>query len=410
MHIPTLPLPSSKRTSKRWFYSLDSQSQYFLSALPTSTFPSLQELRCITGTEPVYYQDTVSAPIPPTAQASSFDTPRLQVLRVATADADVVGKRGRGGRSVSFSQRWGLGGMGKGGESSWTGHVRNASENLLPRSQEGQSSIYPRDPSALHRDQNSFSSSSAKQRPARPSLLRNPFSSTSSSAASSSQPTNPFRTPPASHTGERESESDYSSKTPPHPHHSRIFHAKNLRCMIHTGPCPLCDESCCAYRKAVDVWEAIRATTPAPHTTTPNHKSTTTSSTATPTQQRALKTLIQAMREATPPKDREERTFICCSECARWVCPGCIGVCPVGMCGDMVCGGCKVEPWGICGWHDIQEGGDLELGGGRGELGKGKRREKRKEQRGEDGRGKGKEMKRIGVENRFFRRGEGSTH
>lgn len=104
-------------------------------------------------------------------------------------------------------------------------------------------------------------------------------------------------------------------------------------------------------------------------------------------QRRAMKALASAIRDAVGPADQDEGTFIRCSECQRWVCPGCVGVCPVEMCGERVCVGCKGgdDGWGSCAWHEMVDE----------EEGKGNF--------GEEGRGEGEVA--MDIETPFFRKG-----
>ena len=91
------------------------------------------------------------------------------------------------------------------------------------------------------------------------------------------------------------------------------------------------------------------------------------------------------MREATPLREREEGTFVRCSECERWVVRGVLGFVRWGGVGIWFVGGVKVSlGGGVRGMRRIREGegkgGGREREGGRKGEGEGER----------NGEGKGK--------------------
>lgn len=58
------------------------------------------------------------------------------------------------------------------------------------------------------------------------------------------------------------------------------------------------------------------------------------------------------------PDGKEVPTFLRCTDgggCGKYVCPECIGMCPLSVCRDTQCIGCKKCPWAVCDFHDDEQ-------------------------------------------------------
>lgn len=100
---------------------------------------------------------------------------------------------------------------------------------------------------------------------------------------------------------------------PAHPNHERGFHAKNLWCRRHTSPCSACNSACCVMAEALKAYD--EASNPGAEAVV-----------------REACEVIGACAEAA-----DISTFVECGECVEFVCPECVGVCPVEGCGILFC-------------------------------------------------------------------------
>ena len=130
---------------------------------------------------------------------------------------------------------------------------------------------------------------------------------------------------------------DADSPYPRHPVTGRSWNARNLKCTIcRDHVCSRCGGSCCTYRQA--------------YIALGNPLSTTQS------KEQAFGRMDQINRVF--PDGKELPTFLQCTHgggCGQYVCPECIGMCPLSICRDTQCTGCKADPWVICDFHDEEQ-------------------------------------------------------
>jgi hypothetical protein len=135
------------------------------------------------------------------------------------------------------------------------------------------------------------------------------------------------------------SSSDYDphSPYPRHPVTGRSWNARNLKCTsCRNHPCPCCGRSCCTYRQAYLALGDPLSTAQI--------------------KEQAFERMDQINRLFS--QGRELPTFLQCTDgggCGKYVCPECIGMCPLSICGDTQCKGCKLDPWAICDFHDEEQ-------------------------------------------------------
>jgi hypothetical protein len=124
---------------------------------------------------------------------------------------------------------------------------------------------------------------------------------------------------------------------PRHPITGRSWNARNLKCIIcRDHPCSCCGRSCCAYRHAYSALSNPLSTTQI--------------------KEQAFGRMDQINRLF--PDGKEGPIFLQCTNgggCSKYVCPECIGMCPLSICRDTQCRGCKKDPWGICDFHDDEQ-------------------------------------------------------
>ncbi|KAL8723615.1 MAG: hypothetical protein Q9225_000157 [Loekoesia sp. 1 TL-2023] len=121
-----------------------------------------------------------------------------------------------------------------------------------------------------------------------------------------------------------------NSRLPKHPNHNRVFKSKNLWCIQHHAGCASCGSACCVYMESVEAYHDAK-----------NQHS---------------KSIAKEAGEvimACVLNQVEESTFLECGECNRFMCPECIGICPITQCKLQVCKECKPKNWEPCGWHNV---------------------------------------------------------
>ena len=130
---------------------------------------------------------------------------------------------------------------------------------------------------------------------------------------------------------------DPNDQYPRHPITGRSWTARNLKCTIcRDHLCSCCEKSCCTYRQA--------------YTALGNPLST------TQIKEQAFALMDQINRVF--PHGTEVPTFLQCTNgggCGKYVCPECIGMCPLSICRDTQCTRCKKDPWAICEFHDDEQ-------------------------------------------------------
>ncbi|KAL8829486.1 MAG: hypothetical protein Q9191_001993 [Dirinaria sp. TL-2023a] len=117
-----------------------------------------------------------------------------------------------------------------------------------------------------------------------------------------------------------------------HPNHDRTFYAKNLFCHRCTDNCAVCDAPCCMFKGALNTARA---------------------NPETEFGEEAAHLAREIHQYAT--QDKDVATFLECTVCEKWVCPECIGICPIYPCRDQMCTTCNPNPWAMCAFHDDED-------------------------------------------------------
>jgi hypothetical protein len=124
---------------------------------------------------------------------------------------------------------------------------------------------------------------------------------------------------------------------PRHPNTGRRWNARNLKCAVCVNHlCSCCGRPCCTYRQAF-----ITLGNPLSNPLV---------------KEQAFACMDQINRVF--PDGKEVPTFLQCTNgggCGRYVCPECIGICPLSICRDTQCRRCKKDPWAICEFHDSEQ-------------------------------------------------------
>ncbi len=124
-----------------------------------------------------------------------------------------------------------------------------------------------------------------------------------------------------------------SDHRPAHPSHGCTFFQKNLLCSTCIDNCANCGAPCCAFKgasqtavKEKDTAEGIAAAE------------------------------LASSIKRWASEGRDAPTFLMCTDCGRWVCPDCIGLCPIFPCHDSICAGCNpCGLWEPCGFHTAED-------------------------------------------------------
>ncbi|MCJ1358437.1 MAG: hypothetical protein MMC33_008437 [Icmadophila ericetorum] len=127
-----------------------------------------------------------------------------------------------------------------------------------------------------------------------------------------------------------------SDRFPRHPTHAKTWTQKNLWCTTCIDYCPICCNPCCAFMGATHRLATLENSSEMKNINSLGYD----------TAKEFLKQCEKWIGTGLDPM-----TFIQCSDCERWCCPECMGICPNEICKDRTCVTCKPGRFEECDWH-----------------------------------------------------------